>query len=70
MRSHGDYHTRFYMTHNIVTILSQIRVNTASFVLTHEHLKVPEIDVWIDDTFDNNFLVKNNFTEYLKKSCG
>ena len=39
--------------------------------LIHEHLKVPpEIVVWIDDTFHNNFWIKNNFTEYLKMSCG
>ena len=28
-----------------------------------------EIVVWIYDTFDNNFEIKNDFTKYLKESC-
>ena len=35
--------------------------------LTHSHLRVPpEIVVWINDTFDDNFKIKNHFTKYLK----
>ena len=29
----------------------------------------PEIVVWILDTSDNNFGIKNHFTKYLKESC-
>ena len=33
-------------------------------------IRVPlEIVVWIFDTFDYNFGIKNYFTKYLKESC-
>ena len=28
-----------------------------------------DIFVWIHDTFDNNFEIKNNPTNYLKETC-
>ena len=28
-----------------------------------------KIVVWIDDTFDHNFSIENDFTKYLKESC-
>ena len=38
--------------------------------LTHSGLRVPlEIVVWIDDIFENNIGIKNDFTKYLKESC-
>ena len=38
--------------------------------LTHSTLRVsPEIVVWIFNTFDKNFGIKNDFTKYLKESC-
>ena len=39
--------------------------------ITHSCFKrVPqEIVVWIFDTFDNNFGIKDDFIKYLKESC-
>ena len=38
--------------------------------LTHYSLRVPpEIVVWIYNTFDYNFRIRNELTKYLKKSC-
>ena len=38
--------------------------------LAYLWLKVPpEIVVWISDTFDYNFGIKNDFIEYSKESC-
>ena len=32
--------------------------------------RVPEeIFVWIEDTFDNNLVIKNDLTKHLKESC-
>ena len=37
---------------------------------THTCLQVPlEIFIWIYDTFDNNFEIKNKSTNYFKGSC-
>ena len=30
---------------------------------------MPTIVVWIDDTFENNLRIENDFTKYLKESC-
>ena len=39
--------------------------------LTHSCFRgYPEIVVWIFDTFDNNFEIKDDFTRYFKESCG
>ena len=39
-------------------------------LLSINNQKVPlEIVVWIYDTFDNNFVIKNDLTTYLKESC-
>ena len=39
-------------------------------ILTHSYLSIPlEIVVWIYDTFDNNFWIKNYFSKYLKEIC-
>ena len=38
--------------------------------LTHQCFRdSPEIVVWINDTFDNNFGFQYYFTKYLKESC-
>ena len=38
--------------------------------LTHLYLRVsPEIVVWIEDFLDDNFLIENDFTKYLKERC-
>ena len=45
-------------------------VNCLIHSLTHLCLREPlEIAVWINDTFDNNLEVKNDFTIYLKEIC-
>ena len=34
------------------------------------NLRVPiEVGIWIFDTFDNNFRIKNDFEKYLKEYC-
>ena len=39
-------------------------------MLTYSCFKVTqEVVVWIQDTFDNNLGIKNDFTKYLMESC-
>ena len=43
------------------------KFNHTPALLTH-YLVHPEIDVRIDETFDNNFEIENDFTKYLKEN--
>ena len=45
-------------------------ISKESTSLSHSCLRVPQdVVVWIDNIFDNNLRMENDFTEYLKKSC-
>ena len=56
--------------HNFLPFCAFDEINHSRKGLTNLCLKVTlEIVVWNFATFDNNLLIKNYFTKYLKKSC-